>query len=89
MTDKKRLEIVTTVINKMFEIAGHAVTYDDIVNRKDAWYSEWTMTKEQNDEWRKWGVSYFRKKARWPKHMAEREMAMFDLMYGLKVIDLV
>lgn len=88
MTDKKRLEIVTTMINKMFEIAGHSVTYDDIVNRKDDWYAQWTMTEEQNKEWREWGISYFRKKARFPKYMAEREMAMFDLMYGLKTIRL-
>ena len=88
MTDKKRLEIVTTMINKMFEIAGHAVTYDDIVNRKDDWYTQWTMTKDQNEEWRKWGIAYFRKKARFTKYRAEREMAMFDLMYGLKTSDL-
>ena len=46
------------------------------------------MTKEQNEEWRKWGISYFRKTARFPKYRAEREMAMFDLMYGLKTSDL-
>lgn len=85
MTHKKHLELVTTLINKMFEIAGHNVTYDQIVERKDDWYAQWTMTKEQNDEWREWGISYMRKKARWPKYQAKREMAMFDLMYGLKI----
>ena len=41
-------EIVRTIINKMFEIAGHNVTYDDIKDRKDNWYQQWTMTEEQN-----------------------------------------
>jgi hypothetical protein len=43
------------------------------------------MTQDQNDEWRKWGVEYLRKKKRWTKKMAEREMAMIDLYCGLKV----
>ena len=83
MTDKKRLEIGIEMINKMFEIAGHAVTYNDIVGRKDAWYQEWTMTTEQREEWIKWGKAYLKKKFRWPKYLVDREMAMFDLMYGL------
>jgi hypothetical protein len=35
------------LINKMFEIAGHNVTYDDIKGRTDAWYTDWTMTVAQ------------------------------------------
>ena len=27
-----------TLINKMFEIAGHEVTFNDIVDRKDNWF---------------------------------------------------
>ncbi len=53
-------EIVRTIINKMFEIAGHNVTYDDVVGRKDAWYQEWTMTVAQNDEWKEWMKDYFK-----------------------------
>jgi hypothetical protein len=77
--------IVETLINRMFEIAGHTTTYNDIVDRKDAWYSEWTMTEEQNSEWKKWGVDYLRKTKRWNKILSEREMVWFDLMYGLKI----
>jgi len=42
--------IVETIINKMFEIAGHKVTFEDIKDRKDNWYQQWTMTEEQNKE---------------------------------------
>lgn len=87
MTYKKQLETVTGLINKMFEIAGHNVKYEDIVERKDDWYAQWTMTKAQNEEWRKWGITFLRKTNRWPKYRAEKEMVWFDLMYGLKTSD--
>ena len=37
--------IVETILNKMFEIAGHAVTFEDIKGRTDNWYQQWTMTE--------------------------------------------
>ena len=78
-------EIVRTIINKMFEIAGHNVTYDDIKDRKDNWYQQWTMTEEQNKKWREWGTKYLKKSKHLVKYYAERQMAMFDLNYGLKI----
>jgi hypothetical protein len=80
-------EIVVTVINKMFEIAGHEVTYDDIKDRKDAWYQEWTMTVAQDKEWREWMKTYFIKECKMPKGFIEREAAMVSLMWGLKLSD--
>ena len=77
--------IVETLINKMFEIAGHSVTFEDIKERQDNWYQQWTMTEEQNKEWREWGMKYLKKQKRLVKHYAERQMAMFDLCYGLKL----
>ena len=88
---KKRLtreqkwdKAVIDLINKMFEIAGHDVTYDDVKDRKDDWYTQWTMTVEQNDEWKKWGKKYLMKELRMRSHFAEREMDMCSLMWGLK-----
>ena len=77
--------IVETLINKMFEIAGHPVTFEDISGRTDNWYQQWTMTEEQNKEWREWGIKYIKKEKRLYKSYAEKQMAMFDLMYGLKI----
>lgn len=84
---KSQINIAEDIINQMFIIAGHQVSYDDIINREDEWYLEWTMTEAQNEEWKKWGIEYLRKKKRWPKKMAEREMAFIDLYYGLKVVN--
>lgn len=75
------------VINKMFEIAGHDVTYEDIKDRKDDWYTQWTMTISQNDEWKEWGISEIRKRFRYNKNWAEREMSMIILQWGLKFSD--
>jgi hypothetical protein len=77
--------IIEAIINKMFEIAGHTVTFEDIKGRKDNWYAQWTMTEEQNKEWREWGLKYLKKQKGLYKHFAERQMAMFDLNYGLKI----
>ena len=90
MVRKKRPskeEIVQTIINKMFEIAGHDVTFDQVVGRKDAWYQDWTMTIAQNDEWQKWMKEYFKKDCKMFPKIAEREAAMCSLMWGLKFSD--
>ena len=84
MKKNKNDIIVETLINKMFEIAGHSVTYNDIVGRTDNWYQQWTMTEEQNKEWREWGVKYLSKQKGYTALYPERQMAMFDLNYGLK-----
>jgi hypothetical protein len=80
-------EIVRTVINKMFEIAGHDVTYEQIADRKDEWYTEWTMTVAQDEEWKKWMKEYFQKECKMFAKIAEREAAMCSLNWGLKYSD--
>lgn len=75
------------LIDKMFEIAGHTVKYEDVIDSKDNWFQQYTMTQEQNNEWRKWGMEYLRKKKRYTKKWAEREMAMLDLYCGLKIAE--
>jgi hypothetical protein len=85
-TEKRDL-FLQNLINKMFEIAGHQVTYDDIKNRKDDWYSQWTMTTEQNEQWKKWGIAEIKKQFRYNTLTAEREMGMISLMWGLKFSD--
>jgi hypothetical protein len=59
--EQKREQAVIDLLNQMFVIAGHNVTYEDIKSRKDNWWTEWTMTMAQADEWKAWGVDYLRK----------------------------
>jgi hypothetical protein len=85
--EQKQEQAVKDLINQMFIIAGHQVTYDDIVGRTDAWYTDWTMTEAQNEEWKEWGIKYLKTKLKMNTYFAEREMAMVSLMWGLKFSD--
>ena len=78
---------IIDLINEMFRIAGHEVTYEDIKDRKDDWYTQWTMTLAQKDEWKAWGKTYLIKNLKLSSKYAEREMAMVSLMWGLKFND--
>ena len=71
----------------MFEIAGHDVTYDDIKDRKDSWWRDWTMTMAQSDQWREWGKQYLRKELRINAKSAEHEMLWLNLQWGLMYSD--
>ena len=82
--EQKSEQALIDIINQMFIIAGHNVSYDDIKDRKDNWFSEWTMTEAQNEEWREWGVAYVRKVFKTNKKLAEHEMVWFNLQWGLK-----
>ena len=76
------------IIDEMFMIAGHPdITYEDVINRKDNWFNQWTMTIEQNEQWKKAGVKILQREYKWPKYRAEKEMDWCSLMYGLKFSD--
>lgn len=82
--EQKMDQAITDLINEMFKIAGHSVTFEDVIGRKDDWFNEWTMTTEQYDEWQKFGKGYLRKTLNMTAKGADREMAMVGLMWGLK-----
>ena len=82
--EQKREKAVKDLINQMFVIAGHDVTFDDIKGRKDDWYAQWTMTVEQGEEFKKWGKKYLMKELRMRAKQAETEMLWINLQWGLK-----
>jgi hypothetical protein len=86
--EEKKEKSVIDLVNMMFEIAGHTVTFEDIKDRKDNWFQEWTMTTEQNDQWKLWGKKYLIKNLRMNAKRAEREMMWASLQWGLKFSDL-
>ena len=83
-TDK----LVKHLINKMFEYAHIPQTYDDIIHRKDEWYQEHTMTKEQSNAFKDYAVRYLKKELKSSYYKADTEYQWFDLMWGLKISDL-
>ena len=84
----KEEKTVHDLINKMFELSGHDVKYEDIKDRDDAWYTDWTMTVAQHEQWKSWGTDYIKKSLRMKKLAAEKQMSWFALNYGLKFSDL-
>jgi hypothetical protein len=69
----------------MFEIAGHNVTYDDVLMRSDDWFSEYTMTKEQEKEWIEWGENHIKKHYKFNDKVAKLAMDFVNGIYGLRV----
>ena len=84
---QKRERAVIDLLNQMFVIAGHSVTYEDIKGRTDNWWAEWTMTTAQADQWKAWGVDYLRKNLKLNKTLAEKEMQWMNVQWGLKYSD--
>ena len=80
--EQKREQAVIDLINQMFIIAGHQVTYNDILG-KEKQFQEYTMTIEQAEEFKKWGKKYLMKNLGSYAKVAEREMIWFCLQWGL------
>jgi len=87
MTKQEKVDnTIIYLINIMFKISNHDMTFDDIKDRKDDWYSQFTMTEEQNNEWKNKGIEYLIKHFKMNKRLAQREMEMFNFNYGLKIV---
>lgn len=81
----KERNIYKELIDKMFEIAGYDVIYEDIEYRKDNWFEQWTMTEAQQSQWMSWGEKVIKKHRRCTVPMAKKTMSFFALNYGLKL----
>ena len=80
--EQKKEKAIVDLINQMFVIAGHNVTYDDILGVED-WYRNYSMTIEQAEEFKEWGKKYLMKNLNTYAKAAEREMMWFMLQWGL------
>jgi hypothetical protein len=84
--EQKKEKAIVDLINQMFVIAGHDVTYDDIVG-VDKWWQKYTMTFEQGEELKEWGKQYLMRELKMRAVYAEKEMQWFNVMWGLKYSD--
>jgi len=83
----KQNKTLTTILNKMFKIAGYNKTIEDVVNEQDEyWYTNHTMTEEQEEQWLDWSQNYLISELSWSKQKAEKEMQWVNLTYGLRII---
>jgi hypothetical protein len=84
--EQKKEKAIVDLINQMFIIAGHNVTYDDIRN-VDKWFQKYTMTFEQGEQLKEWGKQYLMRELKLRAAYAEKEMMWFSVMWGLKYSD--
>jgi hypothetical protein len=84
--EQKKEKAIVDIINQMFVIAGHDVTYDDIVG-VDNWFQKYTMTFEQGEQLKEWGKQYLMRELKMRSAYAEKEMQWFNAMWGLKYSD--
>jgi len=84
--EEKTDKAIVDLINQMFIIAGHDVTYDDIFD-VEGWFQKYTITMAQEKEFKKWGKKYLMKELRESAKSAEKTMMWFNLQYGLKYSD--
>ena len=85
--EEKIEKFVVNAINEMFRIAGHEVTYDDIKERKDNWFHEWTMTTAQYEEFEKYAIPLLKKIFKFNTNKAKATFGFFILQYGLRIKD--
>lgn len=89
--DKIRQLFVTQAINKMFEIAGLEITFDDIKNwdtikhKGVTWNEYYSMTDREKEKWKVWFLYEAGKQLKLQKYWAIREFNKFDSMWGLKL----
>lgn len=88
MKTKKKtdLDIAKDLLNAMFTIAGHNVTFDDVTKEPDGYYNRYTWTPEQEKEWMSWATDYVKKHGKYRATYADRQVAMFNLSYGLRTV---
>lgn len=84
MKQSRKQKALIDIINKMFELAGHQVTFDNIQHRTDNWFLDWEITREQEQEWIDWSVEHLRKELKIPKYKAKKEMLFISMNFGLK-----
>lgn len=77
---ERQKEVFVELVNKQLEPFN--ITYTDVANDPE-WYMRYRVTKEQEDNFIKWGVKLIREKLRLTKAMAEKEMSWFILQWGL------
>lgn len=82
--EQKEAMVCENLINVMMQIAGYELTAQDLAKEGGEWFSKYTMTREQEKQWMEWGEKYLRQTLRYTARQAGKNMAMFNLAYGLR-----
>jgi len=70
-------------IKHMFDIAWHSFISLDELNKDKEWFTNYTYTQEQENEFKEWLRQYLKDFV--PKTRLEKEVGYFILNWGLKI----
>ena len=82
----KRKSLSEKLIDKMFKIAGYKIGFEEIKNRKDNWFQQYTITSKQEDLWKVYCLKQIKKAyPTFTDKFIIIQYNMFNLKYGLKI----
>ena len=80
----KREDVFETLVTKLLEF--HSLTREGLKDDKD-WFHRYTWTTQDNETYRAWAIDLLRKKKKFRKALAEKEISWFLLSYGYRIVD--
>ena len=87
MDKKKYYKFYHRAIEKMMEVAGYNMSFDEVkeVSKSDSsWYLRYEWTQLQENEYKKWLVDEIRRTFKMNKYTSEVEASYLLLNWGLK-----
>lgn len=83
---------MTTKVNRA-NITRHLIEYQlDMVGKRledtlydDLWYFNWTMTRDQHNEFKRYAIPLLKKTFKFNKSKAESTFEWFNMQFGLRI----
>ena len=86
---KKVDEVFVELINKMVE--KHNVNYEYLIDNPlidgQDWFSYFTWTQKEQEDYTEWAVNFLHKKKKWSKDFARKQMTWFMVAFGLRCVE--
>jgi hypothetical protein len=76
-------DIAIHLLNEQYKLVG--LTFEQVKTMPWDDFLAYKITLQQQTEWKEWAVTYLRKKKRWTKKLAQKEVAMLDFQYGISL----
>jgi hypothetical protein len=76
-------DIAIYLLNEQYKLVD--LTFEQVQAMPWEEFLTYKINTQQQTEWKEWAVAYLRKKKRWTKKLAQKEVAMLDFQYGLSL----
>lgn len=78
-----RQRVTSKVLDKMIELAGHSLYYNDYLKLQDNQKERYRITQQALDLWSKWAVQVVQNELRCTTYEAELEVSWIQHNFGL------